>query len=51
MTKKAECSDVCSLSHSTLQTMLAGLLQLSRPGITSDAGDRRDKLPAGAPSG
>uniref|UniRef100_A0A2K6FKW8 Potassium calcium-activated channel subfamily U member 1 n=1 Tax=Propithecus coquereli TaxID=379532 RepID=A0A2K6FKW8_PROCO len=45
MIKKVECSNVCSLPHSTL------FLQLSCPGITSDAGDRRDKLPAGTPSG
>ncbi|PNI67899.1 KCNU1 isoform 3, partial [Pan troglodytes] len=45
--KKTEFSNVCSIFYLILQTMLKGLLQLSCPGIASDAGDRRSKFSAG----
>uniref|UniRef100_A0A2K5F4M5 Potassium calcium-activated channel subfamily U member 1 n=1 Tax=Aotus nancymaae TaxID=37293 RepID=A0A2K5F4M5_AOTNA len=47
MIKKTEFSNVCNLFYLILQPMLEGLLQLSCPGIASDAGDRRNKFSAG----
>uniref|UniRef100_A0A8D0S7Z4 Uncharacterized protein n=1 Tax=Sus scrofa TaxID=9823 RepID=A0A8D0S7Z4_PIG len=51
VSETTEFGEVCHVSHLILKTVLIGFLQLPRPGITTDAGDWRDKFSAGTAFG